>query len=166
MAAKLGSFRYSFAEKRERDKLLHSKGYSSLGIPFLEHPSHEQQPNCFASFTTNGWNAFRQFISKSIEMGKSDPSKVIYSAKMGLALTLLSFLIFLKKPFEELGKYSVWAILTVVVVFEFSVGILLFSSLSFSIFFFIILLSDYYSNFPFLITSFCFYGMIPVFMVD
>ena len=135
MAAKLGSFRYSFAEKRERDKLLHSKGYSSLGIPFLEHPSHEQQPNCFASFTTNGWNAFRQFISKSIEMGKSDPSKVIYSAKMGLALTLLSFLIFLKKPFEELGKYSVWAILTVVVVFEFSVGILLFSSLSFSIFF-------------------------------
>ncbi|KNA17284.1 hypothetical protein SOVF_081230 [Spinacia oleracea] len=126
-APKLGSFRYSFAERREKKNL--SKGYSYLGIPFLDDPledeEQEQDRNCFSSLRKkigNWGNGFREFVIKAVQMGKSDPRKVVFSAKMGLALTLLSFLIFLKKPFEDLGRYSVWAILTVVVVFEFSIG--------------------------------------------
>lgn len=56
------------------------------------------------------------------ELGTSDPRKIIFSAKMGLALTLTSILIFFKIPGLELSSHYLWAILTVVVIFEFSIG--------------------------------------------
>ncbi|KAL0699654.1 hypothetical protein Bca4012_055776 [Brassica carinata] len=56
------------------------------------------------------------------EMGISDPRKIILSAKMGLALTLISILVFFKLPGSELGNHYLWAILTIVVIFEFSIG--------------------------------------------
>ncbi|XP_022738018.1 aluminum-activated malate transporter 9 [Durio zibethinus] len=121
MAAKLGSFRYSLLEKRER-----TKGYSVLG--FTNEEEEQQGRRCFSyRFISNKVNGFLKEIQhvsvKAWQMGKSDPRKIIFSAKMGLTLMLLSLLIFLKEePIKELSQYSVWAILTVVVVFEFSIG--------------------------------------------
>ncbi|XP_028768190.1 aluminum-activated malate transporter 4-like [Neltuma alba] len=57
-------------------------------------------------------------------MGHSDPRKVLFAMKAGLSLALVSLAVYIQdhSPFNKLTRYSVWAILTVVVVFEFSVG--------------------------------------------
>ena len=123
---KYGSFRYNFAEKRE--KLLSMKGgYSQIGIPMPEHEDEQQNRSCcsyraLSDWIIDAWKTIKRVSNKAYEMGRSDPRKVIFSAKMGLALMLISLLIFLKEPFKDMSRYSVWAILTVVVVFEFSIG--------------------------------------------
>lgn len=128
MAGKLGSFRYTFTEKRER--LLSTKGYSELGGFNPLGPYDEEEgagSKCWSFGSLKGrvsrlWTTAKDVGYKAWKMGRTDPRKIVFSAKMGLALTLISLLIFLKEPVKELGRYSVWAILTVVVVFEFSIG--------------------------------------------
>ncbi|XP_050238606.1 aluminum-activated malate transporter 9-like [Mercurialis annua] len=129
MAGKMGSFRYTLAEKRER-LLLSTKGYSELQFPNIEdeqfYPSSSR--NCcsyrFICDKLIGFVRNVQYVAvEAYEMGRNDPRKIVFSAKMGLALMLISLLIFLKEPFnKDLSRYSVWAVLTVVVVFEFSIG--------------------------------------------
>ncbi|XP_057765713.1 aluminum-activated malate transporter 9-like [Salvia miltiorrhiza] len=62
------------------------------------------------------------FANKALEMGRKDPRKVVYALKMGFALALVSLLIFWEMPIEDVSQYSIWAILTVIVMFEFSIG--------------------------------------------
>ncbi|KAM3703233.1 hypothetical protein ACB098_04G080000 [Castanea mollissima] len=128
MAGKLGSFRYTFTERRER--LLSTKGYSELGGfnplgPYDEEEEAGAKCWSFGSLkdrVSRLWRTVKDVGYKAWKMGRTDPRKIVFSAKMGLALTLISLLIFLKEPVKELSRYSVWAILTVVVVFEFSIG--------------------------------------------
>ncbi|PQP93216.1 aluminum-activated malate transporter 9 [Prunus yedoensis var. nudiflora] len=124
--AKLGSFKYNFQEKRER-LLSTQKGYSELGFVHIEEQEPSGSPRCctFRSVSDRivSWCRTVQNVSnRAIRMGQSDPRKIVFAAKMGLALMIISLLIFLKEPFKQLSRYSVWAILTVVVVFEFSIG--------------------------------------------
>ncbi|PNX69337.1 aluminum-activated malate transporter 9-like protein, partial [Trifolium pratense] len=106
-------------------------GYSQIGIPLLESddedffPGNWKRKCCtfsgFSNWIVDFCKKVKRVALRAWEMGHSDPRKIIFSIKMGLALIIMSLLIFLKQPFPDVGRYSVWAILTVVVVFEFSI---------------------------------------------
>lgn len=49
--------------------------------------------------------------------------KVIHSIKVGIALVLVSLLYLLDPLFNQVGENAMWAIMTVVVVFEFYAGL-------------------------------------------
>ncbi|KAJ4961069.1 hypothetical protein NE237_020979 [Protea cynaroides] len=119
--AKTGSFKYIFAEK-SRERLLYQRGYSLIGS---DSDDEESRCGCFRRLgdaITGLWKDLPEILIKAWEFGRSDPRKIIFAAKTGLALVLISLLIFLREPLKDLSRYSVWAILTVVVVFEFSIG--------------------------------------------
>ncbi|KAJ8547516.1 hypothetical protein K7X08_011102 [Anisodus acutangulus] len=54
--------------------------------------------------------------------GKLYMKKVIHSVKVGIALVLVSLLYLLDPLFQKVGQNAMWAIMTVVVVFEFFAG--------------------------------------------
>jgi len=56
------------------------------------------------------------------KLGQDDPRRVIHSLKVGLALTLVSMFYYCQPLYSNFGVTAMWAIMTVVVVFEFSVG--------------------------------------------
>ncbi|CAM6109141.1 unnamed protein product [Calypogeia fissa] len=61
-------------------------------------------------------------ISFARKLGLNDSRRIIHSLKVGLALTLASLLVLLKDPYHWIGQNAIWAVITVVVVFESSAG--------------------------------------------
>lgn len=136
MAAKLASFRHGILEKRE--KLLSNNGFSDFRFTdiesndLLEGESNGRSRLCCCCCSCGNlrgkisglYQDSKEVARKAWEMGVSDPRKIVFSAKIGLALTIVALLIFFQEPNPDLSRYSVWAILTVVVVFEFTIGIL------------------------------------------
>lgn len=51
-----------------------------------------------------------------------DPRRIIHSFKVSLGLTLVSTLYYVNPVFKDLGQSTLWAVLTVVLVMEFTVG--------------------------------------------
>ena len=56
------------------------------------------------------------------EIAQDDPRKVIHSLKVGLAISLVSLLYYDQPLYENFGLSAMWAVMTVVVVFEYTVG--------------------------------------------
>ncbi|CAM0904699.1 unnamed protein product [Alopecurus aequalis] len=56
------------------------------------------------------------------EIAREDPRRVVHSLKVGLALALVSVVYFVTPLFNSLGDSTMWAVLTVVVVMEYTVG--------------------------------------------
>ncbi|XP_051134220.1 aluminum-activated malate transporter 2-like [Andrographis paniculata] len=56
------------------------------------------------------------------KLGKEDPRRIVHSLKVGLAISLVSLFYYFDFSYEGFGVSAMWAVMTVVVVFEFSVG--------------------------------------------
>lgn len=65
---------------------------------------------------------FTRHVEKIVQ---EDPRRVIHSLKVGFALTLVSLLYYLQPLYKSFGISAMWAIITVLLVFEFSAGNLL-----------------------------------------
>ena len=57
------------------------------------------------------------------KVGCDDPRRVLHAFKVGSSLTLVSLLYLLDPLFKGIGQHASWAVITVVVVFEFTAGI-------------------------------------------
>jgi len=62
------------------------------------------------------------FTNMVVKLGKDDPRRIIHSFKFGFALVLISILQYFRPSFYVLGDNIMWAVITVVLVLEFSVG--------------------------------------------
>ncbi|XVF05080.1 hypothetical protein REPUB_Repub05bG0140400 [Reevesia pubescens] len=97
----------------------------------LETASHQEREK--QGLFGRGWSQIKafpkniktkvfEFGSKVKKLGQDDPRRVFHSLKVGLALTLVSLFYYYQPLYDSFGDSATWAVITVVVVFEFSVG--------------------------------------------
>ncbi|XP_073309268.1 aluminum-activated malate transporter 10-like [Primulina huaijiensis] len=72
----------------------------------------------FMGFLFNFWG----FILKAWNIGLNDPKKFIHCIKVGLALCLVSVFYYMRPLYRGVGGNAMWAVMTVVAVFEYTVG--------------------------------------------
>ncbi|KAG2312410.1 hypothetical protein Bca52824_023967 [Brassica carinata] len=63
-----------------------------------------------------------KFMRNTWRIGADDPAKVVHCLKVGLALSLVSIFYYMRPLYDGVGGNAMWAIMTVVVVFESTVG--------------------------------------------
>ncbi|CAN4127148.1 unnamed protein product [Withania somnifera] len=84
----------------------------------------------FERFLKNLILVFRRFFEKSWNIGKNDPRKVIHCVKVGIALSVVSLFYYMRPLYNGVGGTAMWAVMTVVVVFEYTVGATLYKCLN------------------------------------
>lgn len=117
MSMRVGSFRHSFLEK-SKERLL-KREYPEFSDD-NGGSGNRSMLDALSDHVARLRDGLREFVKKLYEMGRADRRKVVFAMKAGLSLAIVSLFIYIKE--EQLSKYSIWAILTVVVVFEFSIG--------------------------------------------
>ncbi|KAL3825708.1 hypothetical protein ACJIZ3_021737 [Penstemon smallii] len=91
---------------------------------------HQEKKLQFVEYTRERFKAMFGWIKimvadtakKFKKIGKDDPRRIVHSMKVGLALTLVSLFYYFRPLYDGFGQAGMWAVLTVVVVFEFTVG--------------------------------------------
>ncbi|KAG9448344.1 hypothetical protein H6P81_014472 [Aristolochia fimbriata] len=69
-----------------------------------------------------GGCSFRGWIWDVWVFCKEDTNRVTFSLKVGLAVLLVSLLILVRAPYQIFGTNIIWSILTVAIMFEYTVG--------------------------------------------
>ncbi|XP_050369087.1 aluminum-activated malate transporter 2-like [Argentina anserina] len=68
------------------------------------------------------WDKVVEVATKAKKLGKDDPRRIVHSGKVGLALTLVCLFYYFRPIHEGFGVNAMWAILTVALIFEYTVG--------------------------------------------
>ncbi|KAJ0968390.1 hypothetical protein J5N97_025307 [Dioscorea zingiberensis] len=63
-----------------------------------------------------------EFAKKVWRIGADDPRRAMHGIKVGLALSLVSLFYYTRPLYDGVGGTAMWAIMTVVVIFDYSVG--------------------------------------------
>ncbi|KAJ0972755.1 hypothetical protein J5N97_020714 [Dioscorea zingiberensis] len=79
-------------------------------------------PECLVSPFRKLWLATVSFCRKMKKLADDDPRRVLHSLKVGIALTIVSTLYYVTPMFKGFRSSTIWAVLTVVLVLEFTVG--------------------------------------------
>ncbi|XP_031476551.1 aluminum-activated malate transporter 10-like [Nymphaea colorata] len=83
----------------------------------------EPEPRCICVGLIMGCRtSICNFAGDVWKLGASDPRKVVHCMKVGLALTVVSLFYYMRPLYDGVGGNAMWAVMTVVVVFEFTVG--------------------------------------------
>lgn len=64
----------------------------------------------------------RDFFKKAWKIGVDDPRKFAHCLRVGVALCVVSLFYYMRPLYEGVGGNAIWAVMTVVVVFEYTVG--------------------------------------------
>ncbi|XP_004246086.1 aluminum-activated malate transporter 10-like [Solanum lycopersicum] len=84
----------------------------------------------FERFLKNLILIVMRFLEKSWNIGKNEPRKVIHCLKVGIALCVVSLFYYMRPLYNGVGGTAMWAVMTVVVVFEYTVGATLYKCLN------------------------------------
>jgi len=119
----LGTLRSTLDQRGAREPLF----AFDWGVPDGEHAAWGVDDGSARGVVGRLRRAAKAVRALAVEMwafARKDPRKPVFAAKVAVALALITLLVFLREP-SDIASHSVWAILTVVVVFEFSIGTLL-----------------------------------------
>ncbi|XP_058223664.1 aluminum-activated malate transporter 10-like [Rhododendron vialii] len=79
-----------------------------------------------ARFLSKIW----RFLERAWNLGVSEPKKFIHCLKVGLALSFVSLFYYMRPLYDGVGRNAMCAIMTVVVVFEYTVGATLYKCIN------------------------------------
>ncbi|XP_077243108.1 aluminum activated malate transporter family protein [Tasmannia lanceolata] len=71
-----------------------------------------------------------KFLERTWKVGVDDPRRVIHCLKVGISLTLVTLFYYLRPLYDGVGGTAMWAVMTVVVIFEYTVGATLYKGLN------------------------------------
>ncbi|KVF02582.1 Aluminum-activated malate transporter, partial [Cynara cardunculus var. scolymus] len=85
-------------------------------------PSSSSHQNPSSTLFATSVSKMKHVILEFKKIGEDDPRRIVHSLKVALAITLVSMVYYLQPFYNGMGEAGMWAILTVAVVFEYTVG--------------------------------------------
>lgn len=98
------------------------KGSYEINIPSTTKAKQPESRKKSGGGGGRGGFSFKGWMWSVWEFGKEDSNRVKFSLKVGLAVLLVSLLILFRAPYDVFGTNIIWSILTVAIMFEYTVG--------------------------------------------